>query len=360
MIWEQNCRVILMLTRFNESGKDKCVRYWPTSDSEEKLYGDILVDISNEIHFEHWIETDIKITLGSQFRLVKHFYYKAWPDFGIPQDPDTVLDFILSFRRQIPYGKRPITVHCSAGVGRSGAFICLDRMIQLISHSDCNKIDIFESVKEMRRFRPGMIQNEHQYAFLYRCLGRYLQKYLALPIISDDKNINDDKKSFVETFYAGNSLRTPKSFRLSLPKKGIHRNRTNTYDNCHSDKENVQGNVKMSDGQQDDTPSVNITDVSFIEDGGEANNYLSTPQTCTANRYKDSPKEEQLHHTGENLGKLVNNFDKTDHNFITSDTHLRRQDLDVIEDIMGENVIYSKDIGLIEVVVDSHDNHVIL
>lgn len=44
---------------------------------------------------------------------------------------------------------RPIVVHCSAGVGRSGTFITLDRILQQIQVADY--VDIFGIVYFMRK-----------------------------------------------------------------------------------------------------------------------------------------------------------------------------------------------------------------
>ena len=47
MIWEYNCRAIVMLTKCVEAGRLKCDQYWP-SDKEPVFYGDLQVTIINE------------------------------------------------------------------------------------------------------------------------------------------------------------------------------------------------------------------------------------------------------------------------------------------------------------------------
>jgi hypothetical protein len=56
---------------------------------------------------------------------------------------------VRAFRERIGPETRPIVVHCSAGVGRSGTFICLDRILQQIQVSDF--VDIFGIVYMMRK-----------------------------------------------------------------------------------------------------------------------------------------------------------------------------------------------------------------
>ena len=61
-------------------------------------------------------------------RVVLHFHYTRWPDFGVPQTPDVFLDFLYAVRSSGVLGPDvgPCVVHCSAGIGRSGTFCLVD------------------------------------------------------------------------------------------------------------------------------------------------------------------------------------------------------------------------------------------
>ena len=56
----------------------------------------------------------------------------------------------------------PTTVHCSAGVGRTGTLLALDIGIQSLLQGD-TKIDILRIVSTLRQDRPGMVQTKEQY-----------------------------------------------------------------------------------------------------------------------------------------------------------------------------------------------------
>lgn len=86
---------------------------------------------------------------GEQQRIIRHFHFTTWPDFGVPNPPQTLARFVRAFRERVGPDQRPIVVHCSAGVGRSGTFITLDRILQQIQVSDY--VDIFGIVWAMRK-----------------------------------------------------------------------------------------------------------------------------------------------------------------------------------------------------------------
>lgn len=52
---------------------------------------------------------------------VHHFAYLVWPDHTAPFDPAPIIG-CLKMCRQLA-GSQPITVHCSAGIGRSATFV---------------------------------------------------------------------------------------------------------------------------------------------------------------------------------------------------------------------------------------------
>ena len=80
--------------------------------------------------------------------------------------------FVRAFRERVSPEQRPIVVHCSAGVGRSGTMIAIDRILQGIRKYDV--VDIFGIVYEMRKERVWMVQTEQQYICIHQVRGRFL------------------------------------------------------------------------------------------------------------------------------------------------------------------------------------------
>ncbi|XP_064610244.1 tyrosine-protein phosphatase 10D-like isoform X2 [Liolophura sinensis] len=199
LLWEQNTRNIIMLTRCVEKGREKCDHYWP-QNSENMFYGDLQVAILNETKFPDWTITEFRVSLGDNSRKVRHFHYTAWPDFGVPDRPLSLVKFVTTVReKMIPEGG-PQIVHCSAGVGRSGTFIALDRLLQHIQHNDW--VDPYGIVYEMRCQRVWMVQTEQQYICIHQCLLSVLQGYEEEPVYCnqahDNVGFEDDEGINVE------------------------------------------------------------------------------------------------------------------------------------------------------------------
>ncbi|XP_048517676.1 tyrosine-protein phosphatase 10D isoform X3 [Dendroctonus ponderosae] len=193
MVWESNSRAIIMLTRCVEKGREKCDHYWPY-DTMPVYYGDISVQILNETRYPDWNISEFMVCRGEQQRVVRHFHFSTWPDFGVPNPPHTLVRFVRAFRERVPPDQRPIVVHCSAGVGRSGTFICLDRILQQIQTSDY--VDIFGIVYVMRKERVWMVQTEQQYICIHQCLLTVLEgKELTTSPreIHDNQGFEDDE-----------------------------------------------------------------------------------------------------------------------------------------------------------------------
>uniref|UniRef100_A0A8C4PZI2 protein-tyrosine-phosphatase n=2 Tax=Eptatretus burgeri TaxID=7764 RepID=A0A8C4PZI2_EPTBU len=180
MVWEQQVSMIIMLTKCKERLKVKCEPYWPEGKAMEK-YADFAVTLLSEIQQSNWIVRSFIISYQDEGeREVRHFQYLAWPDKGTPINSHVsgLVELLKKTRLAAQLTNRPILVHCSAGVGRTGTFIALDQVLSDLE-SGSDNIDFMALVAELRWYRTGMVQTEEQYAFIHTCtleMWRQLQQ----------------------------------------------------------------------------------------------------------------------------------------------------------------------------------------
>uniref|UniRef100_A0A8D3DMT5 protein-tyrosine-phosphatase n=1 Tax=Scophthalmus maximus TaxID=52904 RepID=A0A8D3DMT5_SCOMX len=177
MVWEQNVHNVVMVTQCVEKGRVKCDHYWPF-DQDPLYYGDHIVRMSSESVLPEWTIREFNICSEDQLsfiRLVRQFHYTVWPDHGVPDTTQSLIQFVRTVRDYVNRtpGSGPTVVHCSAGVGRTGTFIVLDRVLQQLDTKD--SLDIYSSVFDLRLHRSHMVQTESQYLYLHQCVRDVLR-----------------------------------------------------------------------------------------------------------------------------------------------------------------------------------------
>ena len=144
MVYEYQCRAIVMLTRFIEGNSEKCAVYFPrhvghvirTRHLQVKLMEreNVTMDITvRRFRLEHDTSREVievRVRLSCRDRecihvclsvQVSHYHYHEWPDHGVPQFTRPTRDLVNMLEKSAARRSR-IIVHCSAGVGRTGAF----------------------------------------------------------------------------------------------------------------------------------------------------------------------------------------------------------------------------------------------
>uniref|UniRef100_A0AAY5K948 protein-tyrosine-phosphatase n=1 Tax=Esox lucius TaxID=8010 RepID=A0AAY5K948_ESOLU len=199
MVWEHDVYNIVMVTQCVEKGRVKCDQYWP-SDREPLYYGDLVVQMHSESVLAEWTIREFNIHSEGRPghpRVVRHLHYTVWPDHGVPETTQSLIQFVRTVRDYID--RSPSTgatvVHCSAGVGRTGTFIVLDRVLQQLDVR--GTVDIYGCVFDLRLHRSHMVQTECQYAYLHQCVrdvlrARKLRSEQENPLYPIYENFNPD------------------------------------------------------------------------------------------------------------------------------------------------------------------------
>ncbi|XP_035698224.1 receptor-type tyrosine-protein phosphatase U-like isoform X3 [Branchiostoma floridae] len=174
MVWQERSACVVMVTNLVENGRAKCERYWPEENNEYEnnvqTYGDITVTAEKVSSMADYALRLLQVQKAGvdEVREVLHFQYTSWPDYGVPKHPTSTINFVKRVKASIPRGAGPTIVHCSAGVGRSGTFITIAAMLDMIEEEGA--INVHDFVDAMRENRMTMVQTPEQYVFIYTAL----------------------------------------------------------------------------------------------------------------------------------------------------------------------------------------------
>ena len=182
MLWQKRISNVVMLTKLMEGDKKKCEAYLPERTGETIGVGDILVTLlkvqSDYDQTTRLLEVKNRRDIMTMFR-IKHFHFSGWPDHEAPRFPQGLLNFITKVKTERILDSSPICSHCSAGVGRSGAFIALYNLMEEIKKNE--SFSVFNLVNEMREHRPHMVQTFTQYKFIYLSCLEMIQGVTVIP-----------------------------------------------------------------------------------------------------------------------------------------------------------------------------------
>nr|POE48847.1 tyrosine-protein phosphatase 1 [Quercus suber] len=213
--------VVVMLTQTHEAGREKCFQYFPLTEDDPPLIippDDTIPDgFQGQVQLQglssnQTTKTEVRHLLLSTAtdrssdppKAIFHCLFSGWPDFLVPEgrDRSALIELVRSSARlnatpdqngasssrhcDASEQSNPRIIHCSAGVGRSGTFIALDYLIDLMDTGGLDNVanerdPIFETVDKLRQQRMMMVQGEAQFYFLYDVIRELLNSRFTAP-----------------------------------------------------------------------------------------------------------------------------------------------------------------------------------
>ncbi|KAK7146978.1 hypothetical protein R3I94_009733 [Phoxinus phoxinus] len=182
MVYEQKVSVIVMLVSEQELEKQKVLRYFPSERGQQLAQGPITLTMTTQKSTPTHIERMIGLQYRDQSlrRTVAHLQFTSWPELGLPESKSNLICFIQEvhghYLLQRPL-HTPVVVHCSSGVGRTGAFCLLYAALQEIEAG--NGIpDLIQLVRKMRQQRKNMLQEKLHLKFCYEAVLKHTEQVL--------------------------------------------------------------------------------------------------------------------------------------------------------------------------------------
>jgi len=184
MIDQTECEVIVMLCTI-QKGFTGCGEYLPLKEGQEQKHGEYLVKAESlEDRGGGSIVRTLSLSGPNSSKSIIHMQFTNWPNYEVARD----VGELGSFMRQVTAvcrGKRePLVVHCSGGVGRSGAFTAIHSMHNLLLKANdsgewgdveryldpgTGAINMKPLVWMLRETRhPWMVEGIQQYELIYQ------------------------------------------------------------------------------------------------------------------------------------------------------------------------------------------------
>uniref|UniRef100_A0A8C2YAH3 Tyrosine-protein phosphatase non-receptor type 23 n=1 Tax=Coturnix japonica TaxID=93934 RepID=A0A8C2YAH3_COTJA len=182
MIYEQKVSVVVMLLSEQELDKQKVLRYFPTERGQPLVHGPITLVLSSVKAAPTHVERMITLQYRDQSlkRTVIHLQFTSWPELGLPDSKASLLRFIQDVHGHYLHQRplhTPIVVHCSSGVGRTGAFCLLYAAVQEVEAG--NGIpELPQLVRRMRQQRKHMLQEKLHLKFCYEAVLQHAEQLL--------------------------------------------------------------------------------------------------------------------------------------------------------------------------------------
>jgi len=118
-----------------------------------------------------------------------HFWYKDWPDQGVPKMEDFFKCMIYIYTDIKERGGTSV-IHCSGGIGRTGTVYIILKLMSEFNSGTLNSFNLIQTIKERldeaRNHRPQMVERVEQYFGIYQILMKYIDNSFILKDINRD------------------------------------------------------------------------------------------------------------------------------------------------------------------------------
>ena len=193
MIWTEGVTGAFVIGKLSDGNKEKIAPYWPTKVGESFKIDGLRQIVVTLVHLHttsfpdegealgRYLSYELKLeSIDGEKRELTLHHFEDWPDLGAISP--RILAWISEEVRTIK-SSAPVLVHCSAGVGRTGAVLAVvnsmeDVINQLVKEGkkmDEIEISVFEKILKLRQDRMESVERPLQYESVYRAIAEVVK-----------------------------------------------------------------------------------------------------------------------------------------------------------------------------------------
>uniref|UniRef100_A0A8D0RS47 protein-tyrosine-phosphatase n=1 Tax=Sus scrofa TaxID=9823 RepID=A0A8D0RS47_PIG len=197
MIFQRKVKVIVMLSELKNGDQEDCAQYW---EDGKQTYGEVEVHMkdTNKSSAYTLRAFELRHSKRKDPRTVYQYQFHHWNAEELPAEPKELILMIQNLKQKLPkknsmegnkyHRNVPLLIHCRDGSQQTGIFCALLNLLESAETEEV--IDVFQTVKSLRKARPGMVPTLEQYQFLYDVIA---STYPAQNGQVKKKNSQEDK-----------------------------------------------------------------------------------------------------------------------------------------------------------------------
>uniref|UniRef100_A0A8C3WZS6 Receptor-type tyrosine-protein phosphatase C n=1 Tax=Catagonus wagneri TaxID=51154 RepID=A0A8C3WZS6_9CETA len=174
MIFQRKVKVIAMLSELKSGDQENCAQYW---EEGKQTYGEVEVHMkdTNKSSAYTLRAFELRHSKRKDPRTVYQYQFHNWNAEELPAAPKELILMMQNLRQKLPkktstegnkyHRSVPLLIHCRDGSQQTGIFCALLNLLESAETEEV--IDVFQTVKSLRKARPGMVSTFEQYQFLY-------------------------------------------------------------------------------------------------------------------------------------------------------------------------------------------------
>merc|ERR1712025_173576 len=186
MIAQEEVPLVVMLCAVQD-GFTGCSQYFPSSLGEEQVHrGWKVVSKGKEEKDKGIIVRELEFVGDNKsfIHKVTHMQFTMWPNYGVVENVEQLADLVRTVYKEARKQEgKPVVIHCSGGVGRSGTFTTIYSLYSLLIHAKrsedwqggdklvgkVGELVLEPLVRMLRGIRhPWMVEGEAQYRLAYQ------------------------------------------------------------------------------------------------------------------------------------------------------------------------------------------------